>query len=165
MRQNGLQRCGRFFIFAAKENDMKDIIKAIQDRIRSEVPEVKYIDIDYGQLNESNPPVKYPAVIIDVEGMDCQQWEEDGEAKMQLVTATFRITLAWMHTAPTNQASDSRDVSLKYYDLMSKLHQALQGYGDGEHFNRLQRERMVSRLSADGMIQKDMYYTTVFVDY
>ena len=164
MRHNGLQGCGRFFIFAAKVATMKEIIKAIQDRIKSEVSEIKYIDVDYGQLNEANPPVKFPAAIIDLDDMECQQLEEDGDAKVQLVTAVFRITLVWLHTSPSNRESDSRGVALKCYDILGKLHQALQGYTDGEHFNRLQRERMSSRMSASGMIQKDLYYTTTFID-
>lgn len=143
---------------------MKEIVKAIQDRIKSEVPEIKYIDMDYGQLNEENPPVKYPAVIIDIDGMECEQLQECGDAKLQRVTASIRITLAWLHTSPSNQASPSRNTALKYWDVLGKIHQALQGFTDGEHFGALFRTRMASRMAAKGMIEKDVYYSTIFLE-
>lgn len=45
---------------------MKDIILAIQEKLNSQVADLKYIDKDWGQLDYDQPPVKYPFCLIDI---------------------------------------------------------------------------------------------------
>ena len=41
----------------------KEILKAVMDRIRQEVPALRWVDADEGQLDfsDSRPPVAFPA--------------------------------------------------------------------------------------------------------
>lgn len=49
---------------------MKQLIIDIQNRLAS-LPELKYIDIDWGQIDYyDQPPVKYPCALIEIRQAD-----------------------------------------------------------------------------------------------
>ena len=145
---------------------MKHIIKAIQDRINRKVAGVMYIDVDWGQLQEQDPPIKWPAVLVDIDGSDYEQIQGDGDLAVQRCIAEIRITLASEKLSPTNARADnsSRVSGLSYFDTLAAIHKALQGWSDGVHFGQLERVRMRTRSSVRGHIVKDLYYQTVFID-
>lgn len=145
---------------------MKEIVKAIQDRIKRQVPGVMYIDVDWGQLQEREAPIKWPAVLVDIGGADYEQLEGDGGRGVQRCLAEVRITLASEKLSPTNARADnsSRVAGLAYFDTLAALHNALQGWSDGEHFGQLERVRMRTRSSVRGHIVKDLYYQTVYIE-
>ena len=45
---------------------MEEILKKVMQRLREEVPELKWIDLNIGQMMMENPPVDYPCALIDV---------------------------------------------------------------------------------------------------
>lgn len=145
---------------------MKEIVKAIQDRINRKVSTAMYIDVDWGQLQEQDPPIKWPAVLIDIDGSDYKQLQGDGNLGIQQCIVEIRITLASEKLSPTNARAEktSRESGLAYYDTLESIHKALQGWSDGEHFGQLERVRMRTRSSVRGHIVKDLYYQTVFID-
>lgn len=145
---------------------MKEIVKAIQDRIKSRVPGVMYIDVDWGQLNEQEPPVKWPAVMVDIDATDYDQMQGDGDYGIQRCWAEVRITLASEKLSPTNARADNstRMAGLAYFDNLAAIHNALQGWSDGVHFEGLERVRMRTRSSVRGHIVKDLYYRTVYLE-
>ena len=145
---------------------MKHIVKAIQDRIKQQVSSVMYIDVDWGQLQEQDPPIKWPAVLVDIDGSDYEQIQGDGDLAVQRCIAEIRITLASEKLSPTNARADSssRVAGLSYFDTLGAIHSALQGWSDGVHFGQLERVRMRTRSSVRGHIVKDLYYQTVFID-
>ena len=46
----------------------KEIMKAVMDRIRQEIPALRWIDADEGQLDfqDSRPPVAFPCCLIEL---------------------------------------------------------------------------------------------------
>lgn len=145
---------------------MKEIVKAIQDRINKRVSSVMYIDADWGQLQEQEPPIKWPAVLVDIDGADYEQMQGDGELCVQRCMAEIRVTVASEKLSPTNARADrsSRESGLSYYTILGAIHDALQGWSDGAHFGQLERVRMRTRSAVRGHIVKDVYYRTVFID-
>lgn len=49
---------------------MTEIYEAILNKLQTEVPELRFIDINTGQMDEDNPPVDYPCALIDIDSID-----------------------------------------------------------------------------------------------
>lgn len=106
---------------------------AIQQRIKDQVPEIEFIDSEYGQLENHSgeylPPVDWPCVLIDI---DNAIFKEIG-ANMQVGEATVIIRVGF----PPYESSSSitpaqyRNQGLYHFDLEDKLHRALHGWHPG----------------------------------
>ncbi len=144
---------------------MESIITAIQTRLSSEVPTLKYIDEDWGQLDyySPNPPVKWPCVLIDVQDA---QWSNLGSLKQQgLLQLSIKVIDLRLsnssHAAPKGQKNNSKS----FYTLTQAIYKALHGWSnDKDLYSDLIRtaERRVKR--DDGIKMHEMIFTTQFTD-
>ena len=48
------------------EANIKTILLAVQQRLAERVPELAYIDKNWGQLDYEAPPVKWPCALLDL---------------------------------------------------------------------------------------------------
>jgi len=95
----------------------------------SEIPELKYIDLNCGQLQEEKPPIAYPAVLINLNA-NCS----DIDGLFQLYTGTIELTIVCKMLSESNSIApvDVRERSLKYLELSEKIWKKLQGYNDSD---------------------------------
>ena len=49
------------------ETNIKTILLAVQQRLAERVPELAYIDKNWGQLDYEAPPVKWPCALLDID--------------------------------------------------------------------------------------------------
>lgn len=75
----------------------KDLLLSIQERLAT-VPELKYIDKDWGQLRYEQPAVKYPCALIDLEQAGFSETGKGG----QLADVSVTITIADQRLTPTS---------------------------------------------------------------
>jgi len=135
----------------------------IIERIKVKVPEIKYINQDFGQIDnyEERPPVSFPCLLIDFEsfgfsdmGSNCQIAE--GTVKLRLATAPF-----------SNQSSITPDIvqakAMAYYELETKLYQALHGW-QGNVFGYLMREGVETEKREDELRVRAISFSTCFQD-
>lgn len=102
------------------------IITDIQDMLSSELPGVKYIDKDWGQLYMEQPPVGWPCVLIDIEEVairDMSNLHEHATATIVLTVANRRINASSAHAPKT-----SKEKSMETIDLTDTVHKLLQRY-------------------------------------
>ncbi|KAF0199019.1 MAG: hypothetical protein FD170_3947 [Bacteroidetes bacterium] len=79
---------------------INDILTAIAKRLGAQVPELKYIDEDWGQLDSysDNPPTKFPCALLE---MQSAQWRNQGN-KTQDGTINISIRIASLRLSNTN---------------------------------------------------------------
>jgi len=108
----------------------KTLYLAIVAQLKSKVSELKWIDVDEGQLSDENPPVSYPCALIDIDYPNCT----DESEYIQLCTARVTIRYAFKPTGQASSASPTliQQKSLERWDVLTKTFAALQGWGTNE---------------------------------
>ena len=138
---------------------MKNIFLAIQDRL-SEIPALKYIDKDWGQLRFENPPVKFPCALIDMANADFKQMGRG----FQQGDADITVTVADIRLVRSSAMAPRRENAYAVIDLLDEIHQALQLFSDGQHFSPMMRTNLqrVDMLDKEGAEVYVMTYRTSF---
>ncbi len=101
----------------------KDLLLSIQERLAT-VPELKYIDKDWGQLRYEQPAVKYPCALIDLEQAGFSETGKGG----QLADVSVTITIADQRLTPTSLYAPRKEDGYAAIELMESVHDALQLY-------------------------------------
>lgn len=93
------------------------------------LPEIKYIDLDFGQLQEEKPPLAYPAVLIRL-----SESRENVDHLFQIVTGSISLTVISKPMGETNGLTPAkfRANSLAYLRLNEAIYRKLQGYSDDD---------------------------------
>jgi hypothetical protein len=101
---------------------------ALSDHIKATVPEVKWIDQDFGQLEqfEYRPAVAFPCVLIDYPLANYTGLSE--LSQLADITVQFRIGFAPFSQSNAEAPLSVREKALEYYQLEQKLYEAIQGF-------------------------------------
>ncbi len=104
---------------------MKQLFETIT-ALLNEIPEIKWVDFNTGQLHEERPSVAYPCALVEI---DLPRCEDIGEG-LQRVNAEFSVKLAVKAIGETNTKAPTpqRSLALQYFDVVSKVEQKLHGY-------------------------------------
>lgn len=140
----------------------KQIFMDICDRIEAQVPELKWIDLDSGDIDmqSERPSVAFPACLIDINYSSC----EDQTSTEQLVTANVIVRVAFQPRGATNNKSPVRASSLSVLDTVEKVHAALQGWHNTGAFSTLTRVSASGERRRDGLKVYRLQYQTTFID-
>lgn len=133
----------------ALESPNSILYEAIVERIKTTVPDIKYIDQDLGQMENygDRPALSFPAVLID---LDEFEFSEVGSNPVQMADGFVVIRLAvpqWSSTAGFTPAG-VREKALKYYEIEQKLIEKLHNWAP-TGFNRLLRRKVRSEKRDD----------------
>lgn len=140
----------------------KELIIAICERLKDAVPQLRWIDIEEGQLDtEERPAAAWPCAFVDIAYINC----ESGAAGKQTVTAEINLRIAFLRTGTTNAAApiEVRKKALEKYDIINNIHQALQWWDNGK-FAPLQRIKATSAGCYDGIKIFNIVYRTKFME-
>lgn len=109
---------------------MKTLFELIT-QLLSEIPELKWIDFDTGQLMEEKPSVAYPCALVEIDLPRC----ENLDSVNQRVYANFTVRLTFKALGETNSKAPipQRSLALQYFDVVGKVERKLHGYRS-EHF-------------------------------
>lgn len=137
----------------------------LQERIKTEVPEIKWIEQDFGQdvFDKWRPNVAFPAVLIDFPDASYENLSGSGQ------TATVAVTLRLM-VAPFEQSYEDapltvRKGALEYFELEHKLIQAIHGWST-DYTQPLIRTRLSSNNRNDlGLRIRELQFTTAYQEY
>jgi hypothetical protein len=100
----------------------------LSERIKTEVPEIRWIDQDFGQLErfEYRPEVTFPCALIDfiqANYSNLSQLVQVGEVTVNIRLGFSPFSQAY-HAAPT----DVKEKALEYYSIEQKVFEAVQGW-------------------------------------
>lgn len=111
---------------------MKQLYLKIQELLK-EIPEIKWVDFDLGQMQEEMPSVAFPCVLIDIDFPTT----ENIDSHLQHVQANFNISLHTKIIGETNRNAPKRvqEQALSYLDLVDKITAKIQGYADTNFYS------------------------------
>jgi hypothetical protein len=144
---------------------MKELYEAILARLTAQVPELKMIDFEMGQLDmlalDQRPAVIFPCAFIDISLPKC----DDEGAGLQIVTARVNARLAFECPLPTDsRATESRrSAALIIFETVDKIYENLQGYGTDE-FSPFSRKAQTPDNRYAGIKIINMIFETTFED-
>lgn len=145
---------------------INDILTAIAARLGAEVPELKYIDEDWGQLDDysDNPPVKFPCAVIEVQQAAWRNQSnkvQDGSVNISIRVADQRLSNTNLR-APAPQKLNAAAIWL----IQEKIYKALHTWRpvDYPDFSSLTRVSSRKLKRDDGVREFEMIFTTVYVD-
>ena len=138
---------------------------AIQNRIVSEVPEIRWIDQDLGQLDfyeMERPAVAWPCVLIDFGNT---QYDELHQST-QSASPAIQFKLGFPPYSPSDQKAplEVRANSLKFYALEEKLYKAFQHWDADGLCQPMTRTSGITEKREDPIRVRVMTFTTTFHD-
>ena len=144
----------------------KQIYLSISNRLNTLVPDLKWIDYDWGQLNEERPAVAFPCALIDIAFPDCKNLAEGAGAVEQMVNASITIKLAFqpLGDSQVSAPDDTRAKALKPLDTIASLHTALQGWNGDGTFAGLARRRGSPTPGHNKLKIFNLVYETTFIN-
>lgn len=115
---------------------MEEILNIILANLKNEVPELRWIDVNLGQMATENPPVDYPCALVDVTDISYTT----AGMRRQIGEARIEIELYFIVRSPANMAApdDLRKQAFEHFSVVSKAYKALEGVS-GENFGSLNR--------------------------
>lgn len=147
---------------------MKALFTAIADHLQNQLPAIKWIDDDYGQIDsyQLRPSVVFPCVLISINYPDTQDTGHAADQE-QIIRAQITLRLATERIAPSNNQAppEVRSQALAHYDLQHQVYQALQGFDNGNTFTPLTRRQATTENRRDGLKVVRQIFETSFVEY
>ncbi|WP_295990517.1 hypothetical protein [uncultured Alistipes sp.] len=139
----------------------KELFIALQDRLKEQVPALRWVDAEMGQLNVvPRPPVAFPCCLVDMRYLQCRSLT----AGAQRVAAQFTLRVAFQGCGSScSEAPTSvRERALEHMDTLEEIHRALQWWSFGRRINPLQRVSVVPERRSDNLKVYTMVYDTEF---
>jgi hypothetical protein len=141
---------------------MDHIFTAVQDRISSTVPDVKWVDYDFGQLDNFSmrPPVLFPCVLIDIELPECS----DMGQLQQSCKCNVTLRVAFEQPGQTNNKVSQRikDNALAIFRILDQIHSSLHGFA-GEGFNALLMRSILTEKREDPLKVLSVRFETSYI--
>lgn len=143
-----------------------DIFVALCDLLEKEVPELRWIDEDEGQLNTqpgARPAVDFPCCLIDIHYPRC----EDSTETEQVIAVGITIKLAFQPVGETNSRAprEVRSRALGRFAVADKVHRCLQGWTADETLSPLSRRSARPSVTANKTKVYTTQYDTTFAEY
>lgn len=145
---------------------MKQLLNDILTRIKTEIPAIKYVDEDWGQLDyySPNPPVQFPAAVV-----DCINATYTNEGRLiQLGDVQVRIRIADQKLTNTSGKAPQgqKDNAFAIYDLLALVHTKLHGWTKDKDaaYTRLIRQSLRRTQQQNGLRIHELIYTTRIAD-
>jgi len=143
---------------------MKDLINDIKDRLAATQPVIRYIDEDWGQLDNyaANPPAKWPCVLVDLLYVP---WTNQGDliqtgiAQVILRVADLRLSNSNIK-APASQRAKATGL----LDILTSIHKKLHGWTADSMNGPLSRISTKRIRRDDGIREYEMIYSVQLVD-
>jgi hypothetical protein len=138
---------------------MEEIFTEILEKLTTTMPELKWIDLQKGQMKYEKPPVAFPAALIKV----TIPKSDNITKKLQIVDAIVEVSFCFDFIGKTNNKmlAAQRTKSLAYLRTVDKGHKNLQGF-ETEYFSNLSRISAIEQERPDGYKVMDLTYTTTY---
>lgn len=140
-----------------------EIFVALCDHLEKNVPEIRWIDEDEGQLSTQpgvRPAVDFPCCLIDINYPDCQDTNETE----QLVNATITLRIGFQPISETHNKTPEpvRRRALERLSVIEKVQEAMQGWTAEDIISPVSRKSAQSTLTASKIKVYTVVYKTSF---
>lgn len=147
-----------------ENNYFGQLFKAIMERIETEVPEIKWVCEDLGQLEEFDfrPSVKFPCALIDFPNTNYSGQSETIQRGRNNIT--IRLGFNPYSTAHFKKNDFSLNASLKRFAIEQKVVDALHGWDVEDICQPLNRLSVNTEKRGDGMKVRVLTFDTEYED-
>ncbi|MPS73997.1 MAG: hypothetical protein E2590_12755 [Chryseobacterium sp.] len=142
----------------------EEILMNIQERI-GEIPELKTVDEDWGQLDMYSPnfPVQWPCCLIDVNDGSFSDIGKDFSKipkSRQNGKFSVKLTLADMKLTPTSLRTSKaqKETAWAVFGLMKKIHEKVHDFSPAVNCSKLKRTAFGRVKRDDGVQEYAIYY-------
>jgi len=139
---------------------MDTIFTEVLSRL-SQIPELRFVGEDWGQLNFEHPPVNFPCALIDLYEVDYS----DAGRNLQKADAKLVISVADILydgiTAFNPQNVNERAFAV--FGIMEKVNSLIHGYGN-EYHSKFSRKKIKKMEREDSVREFRMIYEFRFED-
>lgn len=141
------------------------MLLAIQEKIKTEMPEIKWVDQDMGQLEdyEERPPVAFPCVLVDFTDTD---FDQDGNS-VQTGRQIIQFKLGFNAYTGTAAAVPVKQIqqALYFYELEKLLYQVFQQWDGNEMCQPMIRFKAISGKGYEGgLMVRIIQFSTTYDD-
>lgn len=138
---------------------------ALQERIKEKVSEIRYIDLDTGQLNEERPSVSFPAVLISIDSFSFENLVEnkqvgEGTVSFKIVTDTYSNTNS---LTPEEWKAKALDVFNLEWAIYKALHNWKPSAEDWQ-YGYLNRDSTHNHVVQQGLIIRESVFSLNYED-
>jgi hypothetical protein len=139
---------------------MQDVFLAIQSKIRANVPAIRFIDFDLGQLEMDMPGVSYPALLVGLG--DPGVWQSLGN-RVQKGDIVINIRLAFKVHEKTHSVNSStpQTEALSHLTTAGLVNKHLSGL-EGAAFTKLSRIGFNHEKRGDYRVYSYSYVSTYY---
>lgn len=151
----------------AQNSAFSELILLLQERIKTEVPDIRMVDEDKGQLEDidpknNRPPVSWPCLLIDFQNCKYDDLGElvqtvDGALVLRLGFPPYSSAASWMPTATKVKA-------LRYFDIEWQVYKALHGW-QPEGFGTLLCRSSDTEKRMDAIRVRELRYELTFEEH
>lgn len=133
---------------------MQIILEEVQQALAS-VTELRYISLDWGQLDLINPPVQFPCAIVLFEGADYS----DYLIRRQKADATLVVSLAHLppHQPSLNASNHMKNEYYKIFDIIDKVNKVLVNTRLTNSISLI-RQKLKAQRRDDGIVHYEITY-------
>lgn len=144
---------------------MKNIYTLIAERLQNEVEDIRWIDLDNGQIDffEYRANVDFPAVLINIKYPNCQNVGTNGEQECD-VDIELRCVFNLFDETNIHAPEEVRERALEIFDIMNKIHACLQNWRNDGTCGIITRTAVAKETRTDGSKIYNMNYRTTYFD-
>lgn len=148
------------------QSAFKSIFIEIQNRLKNEVPELKYIDRNLAQYQQEDfrKSMIFPSVLIKFENTDYSELSDGGQIADKSVIKIMLFAENWnatTHFTPNGIIESG----LQFWDTEQKVFEALQNFSKPELFTPLIRISHKDKCDNDlGLNAVEITFTTSWID-
>lgn len=137
---------------------IQKILLDVQNRLGQQVPDLAYVDKDWGQLKAELPAVKFPCALLDLNDIDFTQTGNGG----QVADAKITVTVAHLRLTSSSLAAPKKEDAYRVVGLLAQIHEALHTFTAGD-YAPLFRTRLRKVLADSTRECYELTYQTAYV--
>ena len=99
------------------------LLMALQTYVAAQVTEIKHIDQDFGQLEQPDPPVSFPCLLVDFPDTQWTQLQHYQDGK---IIVRLKLGYDTYSNSSQNTPNATIQTALNFYEIEHKLYTKLQ---------------------------------------
>lgn len=140
------------------------MLLAIQEKIKTEIPEIKWVDQDFGQLEiyEERPAVQFPCLLVDFIDTDFDQQGDKVQWAKQMIQ--FKLGFNPYTSASSATPAKQQQQALAFYEIEKLLYQVFQQWDGNEICQPMIRTKTITQQREDTYRVRIILFTTSYDD-
>lgn len=146
----------------------KEIMKAVMNRIKQEVPALRWIDADEGQLDfsDNRPPVAFPCCLVELYYPNMENLAGNHPTTQRVeIAIALKVGFNDCASFNANKPVQVQETAFVRLDMLEDIHTSLQGFRPAENcIKPLRRKSCRPQKRPDGLKVYDVLYLAEFMD-